>query len=105
MTTPPNISWYDLGDLVRVSATIIGTDGVTGVMPSSFYFLVRNPLGTVGTYQYGAGGASIQALASYVFAKDLSADYAGTWYYRAMATGVGQGAEEWLFFVASSSVI
>lgn len=105
MTTPPNISQYDLGDLVGIVATVIGTDGVTGIMPSMFMFLVRNPLGTVASYQFGAGGASIRAVASYVFEKDISADLPGTWVYRGMATGAGQSTEEWRFFVASSLIV
>lgn len=105
MTTPNHISQYDLGDLIRVSATLIGTDGVSGVVPSMFLFLVKDPRGSVGSYQFGQAGASILAVASNAFAKDISLDYPGTWYYRSVATGIGQGVEEWSFFVASSHVI
>lgn len=105
MATPRYVTQYDLGDLVRISATLIGTDGVSGVSPSMFMFIVKNPLGSVATAQFGQAAASVNAAASNAFYKDLSVDYAGTWYYRSMATGLGQGAEDWSFFVASSHVI
>lgn len=105
MTTPRFVSQLDLGDMRRLVATIIGTDGVSGVTPSMFMFFVKNPLGSVATSVYGVAGASILPLASNVFVKDISCDYAGTWYYRSVATGLGQDAEEWSFFVASSHIL
>lgn len=105
MGTPRFISQVDVGDMRRIVATVIGTDGVNGAMPSMFIYLVKNPLGSVGTFIYGQAGASITPLSSYSFAKDISVDYAGTWYYRAVATGLAQDAEEWSFFAASSFVI
>jgi hypothetical protein len=107
VTVPNSVGRYDVGDLVRVVASFIGTDGITAVMPSQILLIVKNAQGSVASYQYGAGGASIQALASNVFAKDIDTGVnpGGKWSYRWAATGQGQAAEEWTFLVQDSFVL
>lgn len=104
--SPAAVGVYDLGDMVTLTATVLGTDGVTPVQPSYFAFLVRNPCGSVATYVFGAAGASILNPSTGAFSKDVSIDatvgYAGSWYYRSVATGKVQAADDWSFLVAPS---
>lgn len=107
--SPAQITVYDLGDMVTLTATILGTDGVTPIQPSYFAFLVQNPQGSVGTYVFGAAGASILNPAAGAFSKDLSIDatvgYVGSWFYRSVATGRVQTADDWSFLVAPSRFV
>lgn len=107
MSHPPVPNQYDVGDLVRAIATFVGTDGVSGVMPSQVLFFTRSPDpgGSVATYLFGAGGASIQALASNSFAKDFTVNVPGVWSLRWAATGQGQTAEEWQISVDRSFIL
>jgi hypothetical protein len=104
--SPAQIAVYDAGDMVTLTATILGTDGVTPVQPSYFAFLVRNPAGSAATYVFGAAGASVISPGNGAFSKDVTVDFAtwavGSWWYRAVATGKVQAADEWSFLVAAS---
>lgn len=102
MTTPNNVNVYDIGDMIQLRATVIGTDGATPAQPSWFTFLVKPPNGSVATYALGASGASVVNPGAGAFFKDVSIDQAGSWYYRSIATGAVQAAEEWAFLVAPS---
>ncbi len=99
MTTPNRVRRYDLGDLVTLTATIIGTDGITPVTPSWFAFLVRDASGNISTYQMGAAGASVVNPGAGAFLKTITVNIAGSWFYRSVATGLAQSAEEWSFLV------
>lgn len=107
--SPAQIADYDLGDMVTLTATVLGTDGVTPVQPSYFAFLVENPQGSVATYVFGAAGASILNPGNGAFSKDISIDptvgYVGSWFYRSVATGRVQAADEWSFLVQASRFI
>lgn len=104
--SPPLVSVYDAGDMVTLTATVLGTDGVTPITPSYFAFLVGNPQGSVATYVFGAAAASILNPGAGAFSKDVSVDFAtwaiGSWFYRSIATGKVQAADEWSFLVGPS---
>lgn len=83
---------YDRGDTVRLVGTFIGSGGVI-IEPASVYVLVKNNLGSVGTYGYGApapsvtvgGVSSVVRVASGLYYMDIvpSADPPnGLWTYR-----------------------
>lgn len=105
MTHQTFVGQYDLNDMARFTATFVGTDGITVVSPSQVFLLVKNPLGTVATYLSGAAGASISILGAGAYARDMSLEIAGDWFYRWQATGVGQSAEEWRITVRTSSIL
>lgn len=103
------VAVYDLGDMVTITATVVGSDGVTPITPSYFAFLVENPQGSVATYVFGAAGASVLNPAAGAFSKDVSVDatvgYVGSWFYRSVATGKVQAVSEWSFLVRPSRFI
>lgn len=108
MSHPNFIGRYDLGQTVQMLATVVGSDGAPK-NPSAFQFLVRDPRGSVASYLFGAPGASIINPAVGVFIKDLeiapTGANAGSWFYRAHATGLVQAAEKWSFFVSHDETI
>lgn len=103
---PAQIAVYDLGDMVTLTATVVGTDGVTPVSPSYFELWVRNPAGSISSYIFGAAGASVLNPGAGAFSKDVSVDRAtwavGSWFYGMVATGKVQAADEWAFLVTPS---
>jgi hypothetical protein len=99
VTTPNSVRRYQLGDLVTLTATIIGSDGITPAAPSVFMFLVRDASQNVSTYQFGQPGASVGNPGAGAFFKDVTVNVAGSWYYRSIATGGAQSVEEWAFLV------
>lgn len=105
MTTPNGVSRYKPGALVELTATIIGTDGITPAQPSWFAFLVKTPNGSVATFAFGAAGASVVSPGAGAFFKTITADQVGSWLYRAEATGLVQDAQEWAFLVDASFVL
>lgn len=105
MSAPSSVNRHDIGDLVTLRATVVGTDLQTPVQPSYFAFTWRNPAGTVATYVFGVGGASVANPTAGCFFRDITVDVDGAWYYRAVATGLVQAAEEWSFLVDPSRVI
>jgi hypothetical protein len=100
--SPPLIAQYDRGDLVRVVASFVGTDGVTPANPSMIHLLVKSPDGSVATYRFGAPGASIIQVGSAAYARDLDVSQVGSWYYRWEGTGGVQAADEWALVVTRS---
>lgn len=105
MTTPNGVSRYKPGALVELTATIIGTDGLTPVTPSWFAFLVKTPDGSVATFAMGAAGASVINTGAGAFFKTITASAVGSWFYRAEATGLVQDAQEWAFLVDPSQFV
>lgn len=105
MTIPPAVGRYDIGDLITLAATVVASDLITPANPSYFAFTVKSPAGTVATYVFGAAGASIRNPGNGAYAKDITADIDGIWYYRALATGLVQATEEWTFIVDRSYVL
>lgn len=104
MTTPNGVSRYKPGALVELTATILGTDGVTPAQPSWFAFLVKTPDGSVATFVFGAAGASVISPGAGAFFKTVTASAVGSWFYRAEATGLVQDAQEWSFIVDDSFI-
>lgn len=84
---------YDLGDLVRVTATF--TDGITAAAldPAVVKLLVRNPAGNTTTYTYGVGSYITRSGVGVYYA-EIDADDDGIWHYRWKSTGTGQAAQE-----------
>lgn len=105
MTTPLQISRYDVLDLVRVTATFVGTDGVTAADPSTVMVYVKDPAGTVATYSFGQAGASITRAGVGAYYKDITVTTSGTWFYRVYATGGVQASEEYGFEVNRSFIL
>ena len=106
MSTPDRISRYDLNDLVHLSVGFVSTDGVTFADPSTVVLYLRNPAGSVASYVNTAGaGGSINRAAVGRFAKDVTADAVGSWFYRWAGTGGIQANEEWSFIVDRSFIL
>jgi hypothetical protein len=107
VTTPQTVSDYDLYDLVRVVATFVGTDGVTPADPSTIVLLVKDASGIVASYLYtgGAGGGSITRVGTGAYARDLTVNVTGSWFYRWQGTGGIQAAEEWTLYVRRSFIL
>lgn len=106
MTTPAIVHRYDLNDLVRFSVNFVSTDGVTLADPTHVTFHQRNPAGSVASFVNSAGaGGSITRLGVGQFAKDVSLDSVGSWYYRWSGTGGVQANEEWSVLVDPSFIL
>jgi hypothetical protein len=91
---------YDLGDLVRVSGSFTDENGDVAD-PSAVFCAVRDPAGTVTTYEYGEDAELVKDDTG-EYHLDIDANVAGYWYYRWYATGSGQAAEEDKFYVVGS---
>jgi hypothetical protein len=102
--SPAAIQPYDLNDLVRLTATVIGTNGQVAVA-SLGIFLVKAPNGSVATYSSGDGNASVFNTGSGGFERLVMASMAGSWFYRFQATGLVITADEWSFMVAPSFIL
>lgn len=99
---------YSRGDTVRLVATFLGSGGVV-VEPANVYALIRNNLGSIGTYTYGnvsssiVGFASVARVASGCYYMDIvpSADPPnGVWAYRFdSGGGITAAAGESSFFI------
>ncbi len=87
---------YDVGDLVRCTATF-ATSG-TNVDPSAVTFKKKTPSGTTTTLTYGTDAALVKSAVG-IYYVDVSATEAGDWSYRFASTGTGQGAGESQFRV------
>lgn len=93
---------YDIGDLVQLNVLVTGSEG-TPVDPETVELVVRDPTGEVTTYDYALGTVVRTDVGSYLV--QLTPDQPGTWVYRWVTTGVGQGAEERRFYVRAHSAV
>jgi len=93
---------YDIGDLVKVSATFTDvTDDA--IDPDVVIFAFKDPVGATTTYTYNEDAELVRdSLGTYHV--NVSVDSAGTWYYRWSSTGTGQAAEEDHFVVRASNL-
>lgn len=91
---------YDIGDLVRSSATFAASGGAL-TNPGQVWFLMISPSGPRATHHYGASPSAIINTGAGAYYIDIDvASYAGDWFYRWEATGGGvQAAEETSFHV------
>jgi hypothetical protein len=82
---------YDIGDLVRLTASFTDVDGGP-VEPGTVELVTRDPAGDETTHEAVSDGGG-------AYHVDLEPDQAGTWGYRWVSTGAGQGAEPGQFHV------
>jgi hypothetical protein len=90
---------YDVGDLVRLSATFEVSDVATN--PTATTFKIKVPSGTVTTYVYGTDAQLVRDSTGH-FHVDWSVTESGPHYWRMAGTGSAQAAEESAFFVRES---
>lgn len=86
---------YDVGDLVRVSATF--KRGAALDDPTTVTLKIRKGDGTSATYTYALGQVIRDSLG--IFHADISLDVPGTWAYRWEGTGPTQAAGQNTFVV------
>lgn len=91
---------YDVGDLVRISATFANVSGVNAD-PTTVKAKFKNPAGTVTTYTYGTDVQLVKD-ATGKYHVDISITSNGEWWYRWEGTGAVQAAEENDFVVRKS---
>lgn len=101
--SPAAVSIYDLGDVVRLTGTAIGTAGLPAVAALGI-FLVKTPDGSVATFSSAVGAASVYSTGSGGFEKLVTASQVGSWFYRFESTGGAQAADEWSFMVSPSFI-
>lgn len=93
---------YDVGDLVQLDVLVTGGEG-TPVDPTMVALIVRDPTSETTTYDYAKSEVTRTGVGSYLV--QLTPDQPGTWVYRWVTTGVGQGAEERQFYVRAPSAV
>lgn len=104
MSRPDTVNSYNVGDLIRLHASVAASGGQM-TTPSQMTLYLVSPSGGA-TYTY-TGGGSIALAGAGAFYKDITAGYIGTipisglWRYAWQATGLVQAAEEWEFIVES----
>ena len=91
------MNYYDIGDLVRLSATFTDLAGAP-VSPSAVVLRVKAPDGTVSTPTPTNDGIG-------VYRHDLAVTQAGLWCYRWEGTGAVTAAGERTFMVRASSFV
>jgi len=101
-THPDAVGRYNVGDLARVSATIVASGGVI-TQPSSLVMILKAP-SSIASYVFGQAGASIANPAPGTFYKDVTISQVGTWAYGFQASGLVQAAEEWVMLCDTSRV-
>ena len=88
---------YDIGDLVRLSATFTNTAGAV-TDPTATTCSIRVPSGTVTTHTYGVS-ADLVRDSTGLFHLDYSPTVEGIHNYRFVGTGACQTAEEKPFYI------
>jgi hypothetical protein len=103
---PSRVEHADVLDLIRFSASFVGTDLVTPANPSAVYLLIRDPRSQqVASYRFGASGASIMNPAVGAFYKEQVASYSGKWTFAWIGEGVVQVMEEFHILVDASEIL
>jgi hypothetical protein len=102
LSTPTSTSRYDLFDLVRITGTFVSTDLSTLADASAITLYVRSPAGSVASYPYLAGGASVVRDGVGRYWREITVDMDGDWSYFWRATGGVQANEQWQFNVQRS---
>ena len=95
------VNRYDVKDLVRMTALFKNAAGTLIDPSGTITFKYQDPSGNESPFTCvgGTSGASIVRDSAGTYHLDIDADEAGTWYYRAESTGVGQAADEQIFIV------
>lgn len=96
----PNANEYDLGDMVRVSASFTNIDGVAAD-PTAVTLQVRRPDTSITTYTYGADPEIVKTDVGQ-YRADLDIDQEGTWRFRWAGVGAVQAAHESVFYIRDS---
>jgi len=91
-------TYYDKGDLVRVTGTFTDSDG-TAQDPTAVLCQYKNPSGTTTSLTYGTDAELVKS-ATGVYYVDINANAVGEWWYRFYSTGTGQAADEGSFYVS-----
>lgn len=99
------ISKYDVKDLVRVTALFKNAAGSLIDPTGTITFKFQDPSGNETPYTCVGGTSGVQIVrdSAGTYHLDIDIDEAGTWYYRAEATGTGQAADEQMF-IADATV-
>ena len=95
---------FDVGDLVRVSASFVNTSGSLAD-PARVYCKYKLPSNSTASFAYGSA-SELNKDATGAYHIDISISEAGTWYYRFWSgSGAGQTAGEALFQVRKQNVV
>lgn len=104
--SPANVDSYEVGALIRLSATFVSTDLVTPADPSTVLVEVVNAWGSIACYAFGAGGASIARAGVGAYYKDITNDTpGGVVAYRWLGTAGVQAARSWEFVSPPSKFV
>lgn len=96
------MEWFDFGDLVRV-ATVFADSTNTALDPTVVKFQYRaDALGVTSVLTYGADAALGRSAVGHYFVDLDTNQSSGKWTWRFYSTGVGQAAEEDVFYVRPS---
>ena len=98
------MSVYDLGDEVRVSGHFTTISTGADQDPTAIFLSIKNPSGTLTTYQYGVDVIIVKDSVGDYHA-DIDANVAGLWYYRWFSTGTGKAADEGTFEVEDAEAV
>lgn len=93
---------YDIGDIVRVSASFFNISDAL-VDPTSASMIFQKPSGSDTTYVYGTDAELVKSTTGVYYA-DVTITEAGRWWVRWSSCGTGQATEETYFDVRSRTV-
>lgn len=93
---------YDIGDIVRVSASFKSLSGSL-IDPTSACLVYKAPSGSSSTLVYGTDGALVRDETG-IYHVDITATSAGRWDVRWSSSGTGQASEEAYFNVRNRQV-
>ena len=96
---------YDIGDRVEVRGLFRDPDTWAEIDPTNVYLQIKNPAGTIATYEYGVAGSPITRVDVGDYRAEVDITASGEWYYRFYSTGVGQAAEEQSLSVRASQFV
>lgn len=88
---------YDVGDLIRVTATFTDSDG-TAADPTAVTVYYKDPGGNISELVYGTDTDVVQDSTG-VYHCDIDIDESGKWFYRFKGTGTVQAADEYWFTI------
>ena len=94
---------YEIGDLVRVSASFFNSTSGSAVDPTAVYFKYQINSYSA-SYAYGTDVALVKS-SSGIYYVDVNAASSGDYHCLFWSTGTGQGAARIYFQVRSGSVV
>lgn len=94
---------YQNGDEIVFYGTFKNAAGVERD-PTNVFFQIKNPAGTITTYQYGEDVA-LKRESTGVYYIELSVTTSGHWHYRWYSTGVGMASDEAGIYVEESEFV